>query len=712
MHGCSFSRITLALVCFFSVAFAVQAQNPPAFTAGTTVTELLRATKALSVDVNNDGFADLVTLESDSGATTVKVAIYVGNGDGTFRAPFSAFDTASNLSDLAIGDFNQDGNLDLALATNVGFAPDGTGSVTILFGNGQGGFGSPQVYPIGGIVGGIAAGDFNNDGRMDLAVLGSTSRSITILTNTGSAFTASSFTVPTHFDTANPGFLPDVLSSIVAGDFNADGKMDLVYQDSCGDSSGCVVKQEAYYLLTNVGSGFTIASLGITSTGAHTLHSADLDGDGRSDLYFAFVGCHTPCDGVTVAYSSANGSFQVITFNEDSSLANFPSDVIAGDFNNDGVMDIAAAVHQGTSITTGLDIFLGKGGRSGFADPVHFDSPNGGNASPTLIASGFVNHDGTKDIFLVDNGDFTHGIFTPFLNHTSAASDPCPYPADPGINFCLPASAASVASPVRFVGSFDAATQPANRIEVWIDGLKQTQIFDDRIDITLAVRAGTHIATLVGVSATGQFIKSTRTFTVQGGPCAIPTSPSVSICTPAPGSTGAAPIRISASAAPLPGRTITAMRIYLDNDNAFTVNGNTISVDFGLTSGNHLLVVVAWDNTGASQTKSENFNVVGGTVPCLPTNLAISAIRVCTPAQNSTVDSPVEVSTGAVLHSITAVRVYVDNVAAYFATNSSASSSFSIDVGVAMAAGNHQLAIVFYQSDGSASVAFVNVTVR
>lgn len=104
--------------------------------------------------------------------------------------------------------------------------------------------------------------------------------------------------------------------------------------------------------------------------------------------------------------------------------------------------------------------------------------------------------------------------------------------------------------------------------------------------------------------------------------------------------------------------------------------------------------------------------MVGGTAPCLPTDPAVSAIRVCTPAQNSTVDSPIEVSAGAALQHITAARVYVDNVAVYFASNSGASNSFSIDVGLAMAAGPHQLAIVFYQSDGSAGVAFVNITVR
>jgi len=707
MHRCSFSKVALVLVCFLTVALAVQAQNPPVFTAGQQVTELSQAARVLAADVNNDGFADLVALELNSNGS--RVVIYISNGDGTFRAPIQVLEGTSP-SEIAVGDFNQDGNLDLAVATNTGpLDQTGQGTVTVVFGNGQGSFGSPQIYPVGGPVGGLAAGDFNNDGRMDLAVLGVFSKSVTILTNTGGAFTASSFSVPTQFDSQNPGFFPDHLVSLVAGDFNADGKMDLVYEDVCGDS-GCVVSQEAYYLLTNTGSGFTPTFLTLESTGATSLHVADLDGDGRADFYFAFNGCRGPCSGVTVAYSNGDGTFQMVdAVNGDTSTGGGdPIDVIVGDFNNDGIMDIAAASSApSTGGTPGLDIYLSKGGRSGFAAPIHIESPNGVNASPFRIAAGFTNHDGSTDIFLVENGDFI-----PFLNHTSTAQDPCPYPADPGINFCLPASAGSVTSPVHFVGSFHTQTQPANRIELWIDGQKQFQVFGDRIDTSVPVSTGVHIATLVGVSATGQFIKSTRSFTVLTGPCPVPTTPSVSICTPVPGSTVGSPTHISASAAPQAGRTITAMRIYIDNQARQTVNGNTIAADIALPSGNHALTVVAWDNTGASQTKSENFNVAGGTAPCLPTDPNVSSVRICTPAQDSTVDSPVEVSAGATLQAITGAQVYVDNVPAHFDDNFPVSNSFSIDVRLAMAAGKHQLAIVFYKNDGSAVVAFVNVTVR
>src|SRR5258708_19992173 len=216
-------------------------------------------------------------------------------------------------------------------------------------------------------------------------------------------------------------------------------------------------------------------------------------------------------------------------------------------------MDFAAGGSAGFSSNPGLDFYLGKGGRSGFANPVHLDSPNGLVAAPFRIAAGLINKDGKKDIFLVENADFI-----PYLNNTGTAQSPCAAPANPGLNFCVPVDNGVGRSPFHFVGSFYAQTQPANRLELWIDGQKKFQAFNDIIDVSLPVSTGSHTATL-GVCGTARaVVKVPHSIFVQAE-CPVPTTRApVFLCTPRPRDTLTSPMHISASAAPPAGKTISA----------------------------------------------------------------------------------------------------------------------------------------------------------
>ena len=94
---------------------------------------------------------------------TDTVSVLLGKGDGTFQ-PANSFPAGERVFQMAEGDFNHDGKPDLALANN------GTNTVSILLGNGDGTFQSGVDYPINSLGFGIVTGDFNGDGALDLAV--------------------------------------------------------------------------------------------------------------------------------------------------------------------------------------------------------------------------------------------------------------------------------------------------------------------------------------------------------------------------------------------------------------------------------------------------------------------------------------------------------------------------------------------------------------
>ncbi|HEV2348299.1 MAG TPA: choice-of-anchor D domain-containing protein [Terriglobia bacterium] len=178
-------------------------------------------------DFNGDGRLDLAVANIGSGTLT----ILLGNGDGTFTAAASPA-TGSNPISIAAGDFNRDGKLDLAVLNNV------SEDLTILLGNGDGTFTPTVSSPTTGLSPrSVAVGDFNGDGKLDLAVanqsLGSFPATI-LLGNGDGTFTA----------TATPPSSGPYPEAVAVGDFNGDGKLDLAFDDgsqlmvALGDGTG------------------------------------------------------------------------------------------------------------------------------------------------------------------------------------------------------------------------------------------------------------------------------------------------------------------------------------------------------------------------------------------------------------------------------------------------------------------------------------------
>ena len=121
-------------------------------------------------DVNRDGKPDLVVANPSAVTTNGTFSVLLGKGDGTFGSPTS-MDAGNYPTSIALGDFNGDGNLDLALANRpVDTAFNAHGYVSVFLGKGDGTFQAPTAYEAGWKPRRILGGDFNGDGKLDLAV--------------------------------------------------------------------------------------------------------------------------------------------------------------------------------------------------------------------------------------------------------------------------------------------------------------------------------------------------------------------------------------------------------------------------------------------------------------------------------------------------------------------------------------------------------------
>ncbi len=160
-------------------------------------------------DLNGDGNLDIVALKNGQKA----VSVLLGNSDGTFVASVS-YALNQRANDIVVGDFNGDGNTDVATLSY-------SSGVDVLFGDGKGALGTPITYPAGVNADALAVGDFNNDRKPDLVTLNSRTgvSGFSILLNKGDG----TFNSPVDYmESSN-----SPMSSIAVGDFNSDGRPDI-----------------------------------------------------------------------------------------------------------------------------------------------------------------------------------------------------------------------------------------------------------------------------------------------------------------------------------------------------------------------------------------------------------------------------------------------------------------------------------------------------
>jgi Bacterial Ig-like domain (group 3)/FG-GAP-like repeat/Abnormal spindle-like microcephaly-assoc'd, ASPM-SPD-2-Hydin len=245
----------------------------PAFTSFVGTGETL---DLYAGDLNGDGYADIVL----PNYTTNTLDVVLGNGDGTFQ-PAVSYAVESRVFRAALGDFNQDGHRDVAVGGGGG---TGKGYVDIFLGKGDGTFLPPTTVPLSFDAAGIAAGDLNGDGKMDIVV--SIGEQVQVILGNGDG----TFTIAGIFAA------PADSQNIAMGDVNGDGKVDVV------TAGGLLVGA----LLGN-GDGTLQPSTLYRVAGESTqLAVADFNRDGASDIVYSLGGFGVVLNdaGTTLAASS------------------------------------------------------------------------------------------------------------------------------------------------------------------------------------------------------------------------------------------------------------------------------------------------------------------------------------------------------------------------------------------------------------------------
>ncbi len=212
-------------------------------------------------DSNGDGKLDLAVTNLFSNTFSV----FPGNGDGTFQPPRS-YSAITAPGSVVAGDFNNDGKLDIAIAGTCGASPCGPGGVLVRSGNGDGSFGLDTAYATASMPTSLVAGDFNGDGKLDLASANPDSKTVSIFLGIGDGTFARHDSAT--LDPGSPSFL-----SLVATDIDGDGKLDLAVAGSFGLG-----------VMLGNGDGTFRAPLRIPTSNSPLMAAADFDGDGGTDI--------------------------------------------------------------------------------------------------------------------------------------------------------------------------------------------------------------------------------------------------------------------------------------------------------------------------------------------------------------------------------------------------------------------------------------------
>ena len=561
-----------------------------------------------AVDLNNDGIPDLIQDEAEAStmgaySPTGQFGVSISNGDGTFKPAVAVNYPPGTVATLpmAFGDFNGDGKVDIAMPLV------GKNTIAIYLGYGNGTFASPWYFnlPIPApqtlATSSIVAADFNHDGKMDLAVVGSdlaTNTTVYVLPGAGNGtFSAANaiLTVPTANNADNTA-----VQSMVVGDFDSDGNADIALTATVGSNIGGFASSTIHVLYGEGNFSFEDTTP-MVNTAPVSIAAGDLNSDGYTDLY----GLDNNNYRLDTLYGQAGRLFatytQAIPAASYSGSGPYMPTLALADFNDDGHMDLVTTVASGQSAEVYMVFFLGSANMGQFTTQTLNITNYSMVTYPTEPVAGDFNHDGKPDFAMVNTiapGDST--IYAGLNTDTNGLWSNCDYPTTGrGIHVCSPDMSSGAA--VNFNATAHSYGS-LRKMELWVDGKKVSEQHhtwegNAYFSFSSALAPGTHQGAIFAADIDDTLQLNEFNFTVPSS-CAAPGSAGVHICAPANGSTtSASPVLVTASS--LVTGTLARMEVWVDSTKKYTeTNSTSLSASIGMNAGKHTITVFAVNTSG------------------------------------------------------------------------------------------------------------------